>query len=122
MRRSRVLYWASRQHTECFILRIAKARLCFNCFKEFTINALKNLPTSIYTPSSTSPCKVRRHQMIFYANASVRRLISARLTWIHHFYSLFIIRFSHITMLYSNIALQTHSRCYMANIAQGFTL
>ena len=27
---------ALRQHAECFILHIARARPCFNCFKEFT--------------------------------------------------------------------------------------
>ena len=27
---------ASRQHAKCFILRIARSRPCFNCFKELT--------------------------------------------------------------------------------------
>ena len=39
-----------------------------------------NSNTSIYMLLSTSPCQVRRHWMISYANASVRRLILARLT------------------------------------------
>ena len=51
-------------------------------------------------PSSTSECQVRRHWTISYANASVRRLISGRLAWKWHFYFLFIICFSHLTMLY----------------------
>ena len=31
---------ASKQHTECFIVCIARARLCFNCFKELTYEQL----------------------------------------------------------------------------------
>ena len=31
---------ASRQHTMCFILHIARARSCFNCFKELTHECL----------------------------------------------------------------------------------
>ena len=46
--------------------------------KDLPINALKNSPTSIYTPlsTSTSPCKVRQHRTTFYANVSVSRQMS----------------------------------------------
>ena len=66
--------------------------------KDLPINAIKNSPSSRYALSSPSPCQVRQHWTISYANASVRRLISAKLTWICHFYFLLIIRFSHLTV------------------------
>ena len=55
---------------------------------------------SIYTISSTFPSPVRRYHMITYANASVSRLISVRLTWICHLYFLFTISVSHLIVLY----------------------
>ena len=73
---------ASRQHTECFILHIARARPYFNCFKELTHECLVKayLFQSITRPS-TSSSQVRRFWMISYANAWVSRLILAELTW-----------------------------------------
>ena len=35
-------FMASRQHAVCFILHIARARPCFNCFKELTHECLVN--------------------------------------------------------------------------------
>ena len=111
---------ASRQHAECFILRIA--RPCFNCFKELTRECLvKGCLFQSITRPSTSSSQVRGFWTI-YTNASVSRLILAELTCIRHLVSLFTILFSHLTMLYCNIALQTHFRCYMANIAVVFPL
>ena len=113
---------ALRQCAKCFILCIARARPCFNCFKELTHERLvKAYPfQSINRPPMSS--RVRRFWTIFYANASVNMLILAKLTGIHHLVSLFTIRFSYLTMLYCNIALQTYFWCYMANIAPIFAL
>ena len=60
--------------------------------------------------------------MISYVYSSVSRLILAELTWICHRVPLFTIRFSHLTILYCIIALQTHFQCCMANIALIFAL
>ena len=95
---------ASRQHTKCFILRIARARPCYNGFKELTRERLiKAYPFQSITRPSTLASQVRRFWMLSYANASVSRLILAELTWIHHLVSLFAICFSHPTVLYCNI-------------------
>ena len=103
---SRVL---SRQCTECFILCIAQARPCFNCFKELTYERLvKAYPFQSITRPSTSSFQVRQLWRISYANTSVSRLILPELTWICHLVSFIYNRFSHLTVLYSNIALQMH--------------
>ena len=96
---------ASRQHTECFILRIARARPCFNCFKEYTHECLvKAYPFQVHiTHPSTFPSWVRRFWMISFANASVSKLILAKLTWICHFVSLFTIRFHTLPCCYVEI-------------------
>ena len=109
---------ALRQHVKCFILHIARARLCFNCFKELTHERLvKAYPFQNITHPSTSASWVRWFWTMSYANASVRRLILAELTWICYLVSLFTICFSHLIMLYCSIALQMDFWRYMANIA-----
>ena len=117
---------ASRQHTECFILPIARARPCFSYFKEITHERLvKAYPFQVLaTRSLTSSSQLRQLWMISYANASesVSRLILTKCTWIPQLVSLFTIRFSHFTVLYCNIALQMCFQCYMANIALIFAL
>ena len=113
----------SRQHTEYFILCIARARPCFNCFKELAHEHLvKAYLLQSITHPSTSSSQVRQFQTISYASTSVSRLIMAELTWICHFVSLFTIHYSHLTMLYCNIALYTRFQCYIANIALIFPL
>ena len=44
------------------------------------------------------------------------------LFYVHHFYFLFIIHFHTLPCYIGNIALQTRSQCYMANIAQFYLL
>ena len=79
----------------------------FNCFKELTHEHLvKAFPFKSVTSSSTSSSQARQFWMLSYANALVSRLILAELTWICHLVSLLKIRFSYLTMLYCNIALQ----------------
>ena len=113
---------ALRQRAECFILHIANVRLCFNCFKEFTHECLvKAYLFQSITHPSTLLSRVRQFWMIFHANASVNRLILAKLTGICHLVSLFTICFSDLTVLYCNIALQMHFQCYMVNIAMNFS-
>ena len=77
--------------TECFILHMARARPCFNCFKELTHQFIKftHFKYYIYTHSSTLSSMVWLFWTISYANASVSRLILAEFTWIHHLVSLF---------------------------------
>ena len=114
---------ASRQCTECFILRIARARPCFNCFKELTYEHLvKAYPFQSITCPLTSSSWVRWLWTISYANTSVNWFILAELTWIRHLVSLFTIHFSHLTVFYCNIALQTHFQCYMVKTALTFAL
>ena len=106
--------------TKYFILCIARARPCFNCFKELTHEYLVNayLFQSITHPS-TSSSWVRRLWMISYKNASVCRLILVELPCICHLvYNTVFISY----MLYCNIALQTCFQCYIANIALIFPL
>ena len=51
----------SRQHTEYFILCIARARPCFNCFKELAHEHLvKAYPLQSITHPSTSSSQVRQ--------------------------------------------------------------
>ena len=53
---------------ECFILCMARARPCFNCFKELTHECLiKAYPFQITCPL-TSSSRVRRFWTISYAN------------------------------------------------------
>ena len=59
--------------------------------------------------------------MISYANVSVSRLNLAGVTWTRHLVSLFIM-FSHLTLLYCNIALQTCFQCNMAIIIMNIAL
>ena len=61
----------TRQCTECFILRIAQTRPCFNCFKECLVKAY---PFRSITRPTTSSFQVRRLWRISYANASVGSL------------------------------------------------
>ena len=114
---------ASRQCAKFFILCIARARSCFNCFKELIHECLvKAYLFQSITRLSILSSPVRRFWMISYANSSVSRLILAELTWIRHPVSLFTIHFSHLTVLYCNIALQTSFLCYMTNTALIFAL
>ena len=111
----------SRQCAECFILCMARAKLCFNCYKEFTHEHLfKVYPFQVRITHSAS--WVRRFWMMSFANVSVSRLIIAELSWIYHLVSLFTKCFSHLTMLYYNIELQLSFWCYMRSIALIFAL
>ena len=76
---------ASRQHAECFILCIARARPWFNCFKELTYEHLvKAYPFQCISCPSTCSSQVRQYRTISYAITPMSRLILAELTWIHH--------------------------------------
>ena len=97
---------ASRHHAECVILRIARARACFNCFKELTHKLLvKAYPFSLLPRLSTLSSQVRQFWTISYTNTLVSRLIKflVKLTWICHLVSLFTTRFLHLTVLNCNI-------------------
>ena len=73
---------ASRQHAECFILCISRARPWFNCFKELTYEHLvKAYPFQCISCPSTC---LRQYRMISYVTTSMSRLILAELTWIYH--------------------------------------
>ena len=108
---------------ECFIcikaalsalFDVQQARSCFNCFEELTHEHLvRAYPFQSITRPSTLSSWVRRFWMISNVNASVSRLILAELTWICHLVSLFTICFSHLMVLYCNIALQKHFRCQL---------
>ena len=77
-------YLALRQHAEYFILHIATARPCFNCFKELTHEHLvKAYRFQLFTHPLTLSSRVRQFWMISYVNSLVSRLILAELAWIH---------------------------------------
>ena len=81
-RRSRDALLATKQRVKSFISCIARARPCFNCFKELTHECLaivKAYPFQSITHPATSSSRVRRFWAIFYANASVSRRILAEL-------------------------------------------
>ena len=76
---------ASRQCAECFVLRIGRARPCFNCFNELTHERLvKAYLLQCISRPSTFSSQVRWFWTISYTNASVNRLILAELTWMRH--------------------------------------
>ena len=79
----------SRHCAKCFILCIARDRSCFSFLKNLPISTSKPLTyfnICTYMVTSAPLFQVRQYRMISYANTSVRRLILAIITWIHHLF------------------------------------
>ena len=81
---------ASRWCAKCFIWCIARARPCFNCFKEFTHEHLvKTYPFQSISCPSTSSSQVRQCWTVSSANTSVRSFNLAILTYFGYIVMLF---------------------------------
>ena len=101
---NRVLYMYVSIKAECFILCIAGARTCSDYFNGFTQQHFDKV--NLFQSLALSSVMMRyfiSSKTISYTESSVGYAILFLVT----------IHFSHLTMLYCNIALQMHFQCFM---------